>query len=232
VLALHLTLGLALAGAQATTKDFGTYYRAARELHKSLYYERALEQLGLARAAAKAVPDQVAVAMLEGLIRADMGQWDEAKGAFKTALMLDPSASLPREVSPKVRQAFEETQSAAARAAAEARPTEVERPAAASGPSLRLIALAPAALALIAVVTGAVLEGLATANHSRLENAPSLTYSESVALRDSGSAMQTAGWVCITAAVVAAGVAAVMFLVGGAAAGSPEDSEGGGWGRW
>lgn len=98
-LALALLLpAIALGG----DEDFLRFYDAALRLHESLEYERALEQLSLARKQA-ATGDQVSMVNLaEGVVLADLNKRDEAMAAFKAGLLLSPDAKLPLKVSPRV----------------------------------------------------------------------------------------------------------------------------------
>ena len=99
VLALVLTLAFT---ARASDAEFQRFYNAALRLHESLEYERALEQLSLAKKQAE-TGDQVALVNLaQGVVLADMNRQDEANAAFKAGLLLSPDARLPLKVSPRV----------------------------------------------------------------------------------------------------------------------------------
>ncbi|MBZ4417274.1 tetratricopeptide repeat protein [Myxococcus sp. RHSTA-1-4] len=91
----------------AAAGDFDRYLSAAVNLYENLEYERALEQLGRAKRLASGVEQDVAVALHEGLVYADMGRRDAARAAFHTALSLDPEAKLPLSAAPKVVREFE-----------------------------------------------------------------------------------------------------------------------------
>jgi len=91
----------------AQTDDVQRYLTAAARLYESLEYERALEQLDRAKKLSRGVDDDIAVALYEGVIRADLGQKDESVAAFKTGLFLKSDAKLPVKVSPKVEATFE-----------------------------------------------------------------------------------------------------------------------------
>jgi tetratricopeptide (TPR) repeat protein len=88
--------------------DFSRYLKAAERLYKSLEYERALEQVQRAKKLARTLDQDVAVALHEGIILADLGKREESLVAFKTALLLDPEAKLPFKVSPKMAKDVEE----------------------------------------------------------------------------------------------------------------------------
>lgn len=84
------------------------YLFAASRLYENLEYERALEQLKRARTiTGRTVEDDVAIALYEGILLADMGKTEESVAAFKEGLYLKPDAKLPVKVSPKVVRAFE-----------------------------------------------------------------------------------------------------------------------------
>ncbi|QRN97470.1 hypothetical protein JRI60_52560 [Archangium violaceum] len=113
---LHVRLVLALcilavtaAPRAAHAQDaFNRYLTAAVRLYESLEYERAMEQLQRAKGLARDMKQDVAIALHEGIILADMGKREQSQTAFKTGLLLDPEAKLPLAVSPKVERDFEE----------------------------------------------------------------------------------------------------------------------------
>jgi tetratricopeptide (TPR) repeat protein len=109
---LGLVLGLLLVSsplrpALAASDDFQRYLGAAVQLYESLEYERALAQLQRARSVARGVEQDVSLGLHEGILLAELGRWDEARASFETALLLEPSATLPLRVSPKVEREFE-----------------------------------------------------------------------------------------------------------------------------
>ena len=88
--------------ASATDEDFQRFYNAALRLHEGLEYERALEQLALARKQASTGDQASLVSLAEGVVLADLNRNDEAQAAFKNGLLLSPDAKLPLKVSPRV----------------------------------------------------------------------------------------------------------------------------------
>lgn len=100
-LSLVLALLLPLAAA-ANDEDFTRFYNAALRLHEGLEYERALEQLSLARKQASTGDQMSQVSLAEGVVLADLNRNDEAQAAFKAGLLLSPDAKLPLKVSPRV----------------------------------------------------------------------------------------------------------------------------------
>ncbi len=114
--AVLLGLGSLLAAAPAHAQeapavreatDFERYLAAAVRLYENLEYERALEQLERAKRFSRGADDDVLLALYEGVVRADLGEAETARAAFKTGLLLDPEAKLPVKVSPKVAREFE-----------------------------------------------------------------------------------------------------------------------------
>lgn len=101
-------LAFAPAPARAAERDYLNYFNAMVRLYQDLEYERALEQLEKARKHSRGADDDVTLALYEGIIRSDLGQADQARAAFKTALLLRPDVTLPVKVSPKVRREFED----------------------------------------------------------------------------------------------------------------------------
>jgi tetratricopeptide (TPR) repeat protein len=119
--------------------DFDRYFSSAVSLYENLEYERALEQLARAKKLASGVSQDVAVAVQEGLIYADLGKREESRAAFHTALSLDLEAKLPPLAPPKVRREFEAVRARVqkdlarrAKAAATGKTATTERGAAAS----------------------------------------------------------------------------------------------------
>lgn len=90
------------APAQPAQNEFQLRLSTAAQLYEELEYEKALEQVIRAKAVARGVEEDVAAFLYEGLILADLGRREEAIAAFKTALYLKPTATLPVKVSPKV----------------------------------------------------------------------------------------------------------------------------------
>lgn len=103
---MRLTVVLLMAAmaspAAAADEDFLRFYNAARRLHEGLEYERALEQLGLAKRQASTGDQMSLVNLAEGVVLADLNRMEEAMAAFKAGLLLAPDAKLPIKVSPKV----------------------------------------------------------------------------------------------------------------------------------
>jgi hypothetical protein len=101
------------APAFADEEDFTRFLNAAVRLYENLEYERALEQVRNARRQAVTPDQQASAALYEGIMLSDLNRPDEARAAFKEALLLKPDAAMPIKVSPKVTKDFEETRTAA-----------------------------------------------------------------------------------------------------------------------
>ena len=102
-----LTVGVMPRTAHAQD-DFARYLESAVQLYESGENEDALEQLQRARRLARGIPQDVAVALHEGIILADMGKVEQSRAAFQRGLTLDLEAKLPIKVGPKVERSFEE----------------------------------------------------------------------------------------------------------------------------
>jgi tetratricopeptide (TPR) repeat protein len=88
--------------------DFEASFAAAVRLYDNLEYERALEQLSRANALTRNTEQEVAVALYQGIVQAELGDRVQSLASFRTALYLQPDAKLPVQVSPKVERDFEE----------------------------------------------------------------------------------------------------------------------------
>lgn len=115
-----LVLGLLLLGSAPRTAFAATTFEnelaAAVRYYEDLEYERALKQLGLAQRRARTRPQRTRVALLRGILLAEMGRWSAARSAFRSALRLDPDATLPLTVPPKVERTFESVRAAVLKA--------------------------------------------------------------------------------------------------------------------
>lgn len=86
----------------AQSNEVKRFVNAAITLYENLEYEKALKQLQKARAKATGPDDEMKIALLEGVVLADLGKEERALTAFKTAFGFDLEAKMPVEVSPKV----------------------------------------------------------------------------------------------------------------------------------
>jgi tetratricopeptide (TPR) repeat protein len=106
-LALGLVMMLAPLRVARAEDHAARYIAAAERLYESLEYERALAQFAQARRLPRTLAEDVRIALFEGMILSDMGMHDEARIAFKSGLLLDPTAKLPVRTSPQVELEFE-----------------------------------------------------------------------------------------------------------------------------
>jgi hypothetical protein len=105
--------GLTLVAVLVTTGAFAEpsaavkkYLGGAAALFENLEYEKALTQLGRAKAKSQGPEDDAAIALYEGTVLAEMGD-PRASSLFVLALGIEPDAQLPFVVSPKVQQVFD-----------------------------------------------------------------------------------------------------------------------------
>ncbi len=220
------------------SKRVRTYLISANQLIEDLEYERALEQINRGKKVAQGPDDDVALSLYEGIVLAELGggQQAESNAAFKAALFLDPEATLPLLVSPKLRKRFEELREQVRHELTEknkeAPPTPEEVPStqrperplfahpatevSSRGDSPRGRALIPAIAGGVLVVAGGVSWGLAHRQKWMLRDGDSSIKSfadvEEVASR--GSTYQTLGVGMLAAGVVGLGVATGMYLLG------------------
>lgn len=110
---LVVAVALLATAAVASEEDFQRFLNAAVRLYENLEYERALEQVRNAKKQAVTPDQQASAALYEGIMLSDLNKPDEARAAFKEALLLKPDAVIPIKVSPKVSKDFEDTRTAA-----------------------------------------------------------------------------------------------------------------------
>ncbi|MDP2275917.1 MAG: hypothetical protein Q8K32_34560 [Archangium sp.] len=91
----------------AQNAEVKKYLNTAITLYENLEYEKALKQLKNAKSRASGPDDEAKIALLEGVVLADMGREEKALTAFKTAFSVELEAKLPVEVSPKVQAVAE-----------------------------------------------------------------------------------------------------------------------------
>src|SRR5207244_1561645 len=101
-------LSLLAAGVSSAdiSPDVKKYVGSASALFEKLEYEKALAQLKRAKAKSQGPEDDLKITLLEGIVLAEMGDVN-APAAFASALGMDPNATLPMVVSPKVQRVFE-----------------------------------------------------------------------------------------------------------------------------
>ncbi|WP_093517257.1 hypothetical protein [Stigmatella erecta] len=103
-----MVLGTTVPRVAQAQDDFQRSLLAAEQLYERGEKERALAQLQRVRELARGLAQEVAVALREGIILADLDQRAKAQTAFREGLLLDPEARLPLRVSPTLERDFEE----------------------------------------------------------------------------------------------------------------------------
>ena len=104
---LALVFALSALPAFAQSAQVKKYLNTAITLYENLEYEKALKQLKSAKAKSGGPDDDAKIALLEGVVLADMGREEKALTAFKEGFSVDLEAKLPVEVSPKVQAVAE-----------------------------------------------------------------------------------------------------------------------------
>jgi len=183
------------------------------------------------------------VALYIGVLHADMGQMEQARGNFKTGLLLDPEAKLPLKVSPKVEQDFEAVRAEVQRELGSLQaeqetqkpaevlpeppppPARVEAPAPAivAAPRPRSNGLSYALLGGGAAVAGTgVFLGLSGLSYN--ERKKDMTIDEAVKARATAGTQLSAGTVLLGAGLVALGTGTALLLLPRGEPGTPTAS--------
>jgi hypothetical protein len=102
-----LVLGVALPRPAAAQDAFESRLAAARKLYEDTEYERALLEIQRAKRYAQSDKQRSSLAIYEGILRSEAGQWKRTRALFEDGLTKDPWAKLPLKVSPKVEEIFE-----------------------------------------------------------------------------------------------------------------------------
>src|SRR5690606_30003102 len=112
-------------------EDFERSIDTVRQILERRGYEEALERLGQLKPLVRDADRRSLVALYEGLALSNMGRQaqDRAHAAFRAALLLDPQASLPVKVAPRMERNFEEVRSRILRELAERPASMREAPA-------------------------------------------------------------------------------------------------------
>ncbi|SEN34601.1 hypothetical protein SAMN05444354_1394 [Stigmatella aurantiaca] len=215
-----------------------THLLSIQRLFDDLEYERALSQIQRARQVPHGTEEEVILTLYEGVLQCELGQQEQGKAAFKSALLLKPEAKLPVQVAPKVNSLFESVrqqvkqekaalfaQREAERLKAEAVPPGVQTsafPAAAvserasSMGDLRRYSLVPATAGGALAVAGGVAWGVSRGQLNQLRNDdPKLATMEDVQQRISrGRTWQTVGVSLLSVGAAGLAAAAGMYVWG------------------
>jgi hypothetical protein len=231
---LMVLVPLAMAAAGPVGAGLENHVNRARELYQGMHFDGALAELSKAKRLVKTPTEQVEVSLYEGVVLANLLRVEESYAAFKTALLLDPSAQLPLEVAPKLSQQFEEIrrQVSSTRAPemagqnvvglqhedAPAPPHEnvVVRPSPVKGPTLRDRAWIPAAAAGALAIASGVTLGMAWGiQKDLLAGCPACSSQQDFASRVSSErTLNTLTAAFGSGAALAAGAAIAMYAFG------------------
>jgi len=92
----------------ATPSPVKRYLGSAATFYDKLDFERALEQVRKAQNYSKSPEDDTVIALVEGILLANLQREDDADAAFRRGLSLQPDAALPfKNVAPKILERFE-----------------------------------------------------------------------------------------------------------------------------
>jgi hypothetical protein len=241
-LAFLVLLVVPHAGHAERSADIQTYLRSIQRLFDDLEYERALDQIRLARQAPRAAEEDVTLSIYEGIIQYELGQQEQSRAAFKAALLLQPDAALPVQVAPKVRSLFESVrqqvkltavpspvQRDAGRPRSEAEkpltppakpvlgPEEVLADRTPRPSGVRKYALIPAIAGGALAVSGGIAWGMSRGHLNRLRSDdPKVATLEDVQRETSqGRRWQTAGVSLLSVGAAGLAAAAGMYVLGG-----------------
>jgi len=206
--------------------DARRYLDSAKAFYEKLDFERALAQVRRATEASRTPDDDVKIALIEGILQANLGHDPEADAAFRKALALGPDAKLPFVVSPKVEEHFEAIRAqvvkvVSVRQLPEFSPretsgthpeaVEASAPPPSNGNTAAWVTGAAGATLLVgAGVSWLVAKGRYDAiAGQQIDPATALQY------RNQGPTWQTTGWVLATSGMLALGASTAMFLWGG-----------------
>lgn len=218
---LGLTL-LLVSGADP--QEFDRYLQSANRLINSLEFEKALLQLESARKHSRGLRDDVTLELLEGVLLVELGRVEDGRRAFRAAFGLDPDATVPILVAPKVRRELEAVR-AEMRAVSAGPPltspptvTPPDRAPAltATAPSAR-VSSRPFAWSLLgaAVVSGATSAGLKVHSHQLAVSASHAFYDlDARPLASRADGFATASLVTSLAAGALLVAALVLFFMG------------------
>lgn len=216
LLALLAAVSLVPAGARASdpANDSKRYLNSAIRLYQSLDYEKAVEQLRLAKQLPHSADDDVTLALYEGILLFELGQPGGGE-SFRTALSLSPDAQLPEKVAPQIRAAFD-AERARMKKAKPLRQPEPSAPAAttqgSAGPGRAWWALAPLVVGVAAVGTGGYFLAETSRRYQALEDGTAPA-GEAVSYRDEGDRDQVIGWTLAGAGAALAVTGLVLLLV-------------------
>ena len=127
VLLLGLMSTLASA-AEERPPAIETLLVSIQRLYGAYEYEQAFLHIQRARKLSRGVEDEVRLFLYEGLVLAEMGNFNPAESAFRSALLLQPDRDLPVQSAPKIEALFEEQRRLVRQKRAVVVPTRVVQP--------------------------------------------------------------------------------------------------------
>ncbi|EPX57939.1 TPR domain protein [Cystobacter fuscus DSM 2262] len=228
--ALVLVLALPLP-TLAARESIRNHLLVIQQLLGTTQYERALDQLQVARQERHGTDEDVTLSLYEGILLYELRRKDEAKAAFRRGFLLRPKAELPVPVSPKiqadvdaVRQQVEAELKAMPNPPAQPEDLKAESTATPSEktPSgLRRHALIPALAGGALVVAGGVSLGIsrAQANILRDDDPRIVSRADAELVGRRGQNWQTAGFSLLGVGAAGLLTAAGMYLLG-----APDDA--------
>ena len=231
-----LALALLIAAAPPAGSPVRPFLLSAAQLYQALEYEHALEQLERARKLPnRTADDDVQIALYEGIVLGELGRGADSSAAFRVALAIDPDATLPLKVSPKLEAQFtallekarkardefnaQQRQTAAGVAPAMTPTPEVAAPALDQEPpgGLRRRAWIPAVAGAVLVAAGAVSVRVSGGDAEQLKlpaSSGQLSRIRENQLISEGQTLQTLGFVGIGVGASALAASLLLFAFG------------------
>lgn len=108
LLSLALLLGVPEAAhAKGQEKTAGEALKELDALYEDLDYEKALEEIKLARQGPRSKREEMLLSLYEGILLCETGRQSQAEMAFRSALLVRQDVALPVVVAPKIDHVFE-----------------------------------------------------------------------------------------------------------------------------
>jgi hypothetical protein len=232
-----LLAGLVSAPAWGAQSLVRRYLRSAATFYDKLDFDRALEQARKAEAHSSGPEDDVEIAIVEGILLANLEKEDDADAAFRRGLSLNADAKLPyKSVSPKIVELFEKVRVEVKRALTRTPtpeevnppPPVVVNPPSVANPPPAVVVTTPVdqpsrgvrRFAWIPLVAGVAMGGVAGYAYSQSESKYSALEGGQIPLatanqyKSDGATYQTAALILTCAGGAALITSGVMFLAG------------------
>jgi tetratricopeptide (TPR) repeat protein len=219
-------------GAQSSVRR---YLRSAATFYDKLDFDRALEQARKAESHSSGPEDDVEIALVEGILLANLEKEDDADAAFRRGLSLQPDAKLPyKSVSPKISELFEKVRGEVKKALTRTptpeevpppppvveKPSPVEKPAVVVTTPVEQPSRGVRRFAWIPLVAGVALGGAGAYAYSQSESRFSSLEGGNIPLatanqyKSEGPTYQTAALILAGAGAAALITSGVMFFAG------------------